>query len=154
MSSTPTKETSPNPFLPPPAGTPTKVYKGGCHCGKFEFECRHPVLEDGYDVVNCNCSICTQRGYLIMYVAVMLSVRRHTQMRPFLSDISSTLKTSHSPRAQKLSSRAISSTQNSTPICFVQCADLESSPSGKTQVKESRSSPSMHAPYLIWTSRN
>ncbi|KAF8518782.1 Mss4-like protein [Gautieria morchelliformis] len=69
MSST-TKETSSshNPFSPPPPGTPTKVYKGGCHCGKFEFECRHPVLEDGYDVVSCNCSICTQRGYLLIYI--------------------------------------------------------------------------------------
>ncbi|KAF8585022.1 hypothetical protein K439DRAFT_1410357 [Ramaria rubella] len=56
-------------FVPPrTADTPTKVYKGSCHCKKFQFECRHPVIEDGFEVIKCNCSICTQRGYLMMYV--------------------------------------------------------------------------------------
>ncbi|KAF8518783.1 Mss4-like protein [Gautieria morchelliformis] len=69
MSSTPlTKESNTNPIPPRTADTPTKVYKGGCHCGKFEFQCRHPVLEDGFEVVSCNCSICTQRGYLGIYI--------------------------------------------------------------------------------------
>ncbi|KAF8531981.1 Mss4-like protein [Gautieria morchelliformis] len=57
-----------SPIPPRTADTPTKVYKGGCHCGKFEFECRHPVLEDGFEVLSCNCSICTQRGYLLIYI--------------------------------------------------------------------------------------
>lgn len=73
MASTPTPgidklSKSDNHIPPRTANTPTKVYKGGCHCGKFEFECRHPVLEDGFEVISCNCSFCTQRGYLLMYV--------------------------------------------------------------------------------------
>ncbi|KAF8531983.1 Mss4-like protein [Gautieria morchelliformis] len=69
MTSTTLSEMQNNSPIPPrTADTPTKVYKGGCHCGKFEFECRHPVLEDGFEVLSCNCSICTQRGYLLIYI--------------------------------------------------------------------------------------
>lgn len=39
-------------------------YKGGCHCGKISFE----VEGDCYSVIECNCSICTQRGYLLWFV--------------------------------------------------------------------------------------
>ena len=64
-------------YIPPPdsplpprnADTPTKLYKGGCHCRKFEFECRHPILEDGFEVISCNCSWCSQQGCLNMYVS-------------------------------------------------------------------------------------
>ncbi|KAF8576572.1 hypothetical protein K439DRAFT_1640402 [Ramaria rubella] len=58
---------------PRTADTPTKLYTGVCHCGRFEFECRHPIVEDGFEVVSCNCSICKQRGYLIMYVDLLMS---------------------------------------------------------------------------------
>lgn len=37
------------------------IYKGGCHCGKIAFE-----VEGEFDtVIECNCSICSQRGYLL-----------------------------------------------------------------------------------------
>ncbi len=42
----------------------TKTYKGGCHCGKVQFE----VTADLSSVVECNCSICTQKGYLHLIV--------------------------------------------------------------------------------------
>ena len=37
------------------------TYKGGCHCGRIAFE----VDGDLDKVVQCNCSICTKRGYLL-----------------------------------------------------------------------------------------
>ena len=37
-----------------------KTYRGGCHCGQVAFEVVG-VLED---VSECNCSICTRKGYL------------------------------------------------------------------------------------------
>lgn len=40
------------------------IYKGGCHCGKIVFE----VEGDLDSVVECNCSICAQRGYLLWFV--------------------------------------------------------------------------------------
>lgn len=48
--------------------TPTKVYTGSCHCGRLKFECNHPILEDGFEVLSCNCSMCTVKGLLMMYV--------------------------------------------------------------------------------------
>ncbi|KIJ45952.1 hypothetical protein M422DRAFT_165853 [Sphaerobolus stellatus SS14] len=44
------------------------LYNGCCHCGRFEFEFMHPSLEDGFEVIKCNCSICIQRGYLMVYI--------------------------------------------------------------------------------------
>jgi hypothetical protein len=41
-----------------------KVYKGGCHCGRISFE----VEGDIQGVMECNCSICTKRGYLLWFV--------------------------------------------------------------------------------------
>ena len=40
------------------------IYKGGCHCGRIAFE----VEGDLQGVVQCNCSICTKRGYLLWFV--------------------------------------------------------------------------------------
>ena len=37
------------------------TYKGGCHCGRIAFE----VDGELDKVVQCNCSICTKRGYLL-----------------------------------------------------------------------------------------
>ena len=37
-----------------------RVYSGGCHCGQVRFE----VTTDLARVVECNCSICTRKGYL------------------------------------------------------------------------------------------
>ena len=43
----------------------TKTYKGGCHCGQVKFE-----VETGLgQVVACNCSICSKKGHLLMFVA-------------------------------------------------------------------------------------
>ncbi len=36
------------------------VYRGGCHCGRVAFE----VDGDIKLVSECNCSICTKKGYL------------------------------------------------------------------------------------------
>ncbi len=39
-------------------------YQGGCHCGKIAFE----VEGDLTEVMDCNCSICAKRGYLLWFV--------------------------------------------------------------------------------------
>jgi hypothetical protein len=44
----------------PEAGT----YSGGCHCGRVGYE----VATDLGQVVACNCSICTKRGFLWTFV--------------------------------------------------------------------------------------
>ena len=38
---------------------------GGCHCGQVAFEARGPIER----VSQCNCSICTKKGYLHWIVA-------------------------------------------------------------------------------------
>ncbi len=40
------------------------IYKGGCHCGKIAFEVEGEIDS----VLECNCSICTKRGYLLWFV--------------------------------------------------------------------------------------
>lgn len=42
------------------------IHKGGCHCGKVQFEVEAPA-----DIVadQCNCSICRMTGYLHLIVA-------------------------------------------------------------------------------------
>ena len=40
------------------------IYKGGCHCGKIAFEVEGELTQ----VMQCNCSICTKRGYLLWFV--------------------------------------------------------------------------------------
>jgi hypothetical protein len=46
------------------------TYKGGCHCGRIAFEVEGDIAQ----VVECNCSICSRRGYLLWFVP-------RTQMR-------------------------------------------------------------------------
>ena len=36
------------------------TYNGGCHCGRIRFEVRGTLSR----VSQCNCSICTKKGYL------------------------------------------------------------------------------------------
>lgn len=44
-----------------------ETYYGRCHCGAFEFEFLHPSLTDTeVEVVNCNCTLCVNRGYLLL----------------------------------------------------------------------------------------
>ncbi|HXW83593.1 MAG TPA: GFA family protein [Candidatus Binataceae bacterium] len=40
--------------------TAARKYIGGCHCGQVRFEATG-IIED---VSECNCSICTKKGYL------------------------------------------------------------------------------------------
>ena len=40
------------------------VYKGSCHCKKISYEVEGDILE----VIECNCSICTKRGYLLWFI--------------------------------------------------------------------------------------
>lgn len=39
-------------------------HKGGCHCGRVAFE----VDTELDRVIECNCSICTSKGYLLTFV--------------------------------------------------------------------------------------
>jgi hypothetical protein len=57
----------PNLQLSTMAATETAHYKSKCHCGKIAFEFDHAPLESSKPV-QCNCSICTDRGYLLVYV--------------------------------------------------------------------------------------
>ena len=41
------------------------VHKGGCHCGRIEFEVRAPA---DLEVTQCNCSICSMTGFLHLIV--------------------------------------------------------------------------------------
>ena len=40
------------------------MYQGGCHCGRVRFE----VTTNFEQVVECNCSICTKKGFLHLMV--------------------------------------------------------------------------------------
>jgi hypothetical protein len=42
------------------AGPRERVYRGGCHCGRVAFE----VVGRLDEVTECNCSICSRKGYL------------------------------------------------------------------------------------------
>jgi hypothetical protein len=41
-----------------------RIHPGGCHCGRVRFE----VATDLEHVTECNCSICTRKGYLHVIV--------------------------------------------------------------------------------------
>ena len=40
------------------------TYEGGCHCGAVRFR----VTVDEYRALDCNCSICTKKGFLHLIV--------------------------------------------------------------------------------------
>ena len=42
----------------------TKTYAGGCHCGHVRFQAQADLGQ----VMSCNCSICTQRGFLLTFI--------------------------------------------------------------------------------------
>ena len=55
--------------LPPgwSEGRPLKTYTAACHCKRFVFTFEHPALEEeGATVMECNCSICRQKGLLYL----------------------------------------------------------------------------------------
>lgn len=39
-------------------------YTGGCHCGRISFDVDGEIDQ----VIECNCSICSKRGYLLWFV--------------------------------------------------------------------------------------
>jgi hypothetical protein len=41
-----------------------KTYEGGCHCGTVRFR----VRADMNEVLDCNCSVCTKKGFLHLIV--------------------------------------------------------------------------------------
>ena len=40
------------------------AHQGGCHCGRIAFEVEGEIAQ----VIECNCSICSRRGYLLWFV--------------------------------------------------------------------------------------
>jgi len=42
----------------------TKTFEGGCHCGRVRFRVRTSELR----AIDCNCSICTKKGFLHLIV--------------------------------------------------------------------------------------
>ncbi|MGB3204062.1 MAG: GFA family protein [Crinalium sp.] len=40
------------------------TYEGGCHCGAVRFR----VIVDKHEATDCNCSICTKKGFLHLIV--------------------------------------------------------------------------------------
>ncbi|KAI9147794.1 glutathione-dependent formaldehyde-activating enzyme [Paramyrothecium foliicola] len=45
--------------------TPRQTRSGSCHCGAFAYEFEAPEIKS---VTDCNCSICTKKGYLWAFV--------------------------------------------------------------------------------------
>jgi hypothetical protein len=43
--------------------SPTRTYRGNCHCGAFVYEVEAAEIKAAGD---CNCSICSKRGYVFM----------------------------------------------------------------------------------------
>ncbi|KAJ7240566.1 hypothetical protein C8J57DRAFT_1527601 [Mycena rebaudengoi] len=52
--------------VPWPPNAELKRYTGGCHCRRVRFEFKYPDIYS-VPVVQCNCSICEDRGYLVIY---------------------------------------------------------------------------------------
>jgi len=46
--------------------SPDSVLEGGCHCQSIRF--RITVQSDQLSILDCNCSICTMKGYLHLIV--------------------------------------------------------------------------------------
>ena len=54
-------------------------YKGSCHCGKVAYDVDGEIDQ----VTQCNCSICSKRGYLLWFVP-----RANLHLRAAESDLS------------------------------------------------------------------
>jgi len=46
---------------------PLHTYRGNCHCGAFVYELDQPEIKSAYQ---CNCSVCTRKGYLWVFTGV------------------------------------------------------------------------------------
>jgi hypothetical protein len=42
------------------------IHKGGCHCGRVEFEIEAPAT---IEATECNCTICSMCGFLHLFVS-------------------------------------------------------------------------------------
>jgi hypothetical protein len=47
-----------------PEGPSERVFEGGCHCGRVRFR----VRVERFEALDCNCSICTKKGFLHLIV--------------------------------------------------------------------------------------
>lgn len=54
------------------------THKGGCHCGRIAFEVEGDITQ----VMECNCSICSKRGYLLWFVP-----REHLRLTTSAADL-------------------------------------------------------------------
>jgi hypothetical protein len=45
-------------------GLETAIYEGGCHCGAVRFQ----VIVKNHEALECNCSICSKKGFLHLIV--------------------------------------------------------------------------------------
>ena len=43
---------------------PMHTYTGGCHCGNVRYEVQAELAQ----VISCNCSLCSKRGYVLAFV--------------------------------------------------------------------------------------
>ncbi|KAJ6512122.1 Mss4-like protein [Mycena vitilis] len=71
--------------VPWPENAELKVHTGGCHCKKIRFEFEHPDIYT-MPIVNCNCSICEDRGYLNVFVLLRPFCRRNVTWHPGSAD--------------------------------------------------------------------
>lgn len=51
------------------------AYKGSCHCGNTTYDVDGEIEQ----VIECNCSICTKKGYLLWFVP-RASLHVHSQV--------------------------------------------------------------------------
>ncbi|HET7923998.1 MAG TPA: GFA family protein [Rhodanobacteraceae bacterium] len=49
------------------------AYKGSCHCGKTTYDVDGEIEQ----VIECNCSVCSKKGYLLWFVP-RVSLRLHS----------------------------------------------------------------------------
>ncbi|KAF2788025.1 hypothetical protein K505DRAFT_421390 [Melanomma pulvis-pyrius CBS 109.77] len=57
----------------PAAATPpqaSETYTASCHCNRFQYTVTvsPPLTDSASTVVDCNCSICSRNGYLLIYI--------------------------------------------------------------------------------------
>ncbi|KAJ6502769.1 Mss4-like protein [Mycena vitilis] len=54
--------------VPWPENAELEIHTGGCHCKRIRFEFEYPDIYT-MPVINCNCSICVDRGLLDVFTA-------------------------------------------------------------------------------------
>ncbi|KAF2452922.1 Mss4-like protein [Lineolata rhizophorae] len=67
------------------SGGESGVYDGNCHCGAVRYTVKlSPPLPE-YVVTQCNCSVCTKIGYLLVYPSIddFTSTRGEDQLKEY-----------------------------------------------------------------------